>query len=96
MKLFINPGIRTKLAMKHRVTEEEILQCFANRCGPMLIDDREEHRTSPPTQWFIAETDYGRKVKVCFVLDNGIVEIKTAFTPSAEALAFYQRKRSQS
>lgn len=67
MSLIISPRVREKLSLKHRVTEDEIVQCFANRDGRMLRDTREEHATDPPTLWFIAETDFGRLLKVIFI-----------------------------
>ena len=81
--------MRDKLTQKHRVSEEEIIQCFANRMGRYLIDTREEHRTTPPTRWFIAETDVGRRLKVVFVpLPDGI-EIKTAYEPNQVETKMY-------
>ncbi|MGL5948251.1 MAG: hypothetical protein ACRCYV_04205 [Aeromonas sp.] len=91
----ISPATRKKLTDKHRVTTEEIDQAFANRDRALLYDDREEHQTDPRTQWFIAETDYGRLLKVCFIYQEptdgqaGKVIIKTAYTPTQEALNVY-------
>ena len=56
-----------KLQLKHQVSLEEVKQCFLNRDGGLLEDEREDHKTTPLTEWFIAETDQGRKLKVCFV-----------------------------
>jgi hypothetical protein len=68
MGLIISTRVREKLANKiPPVTEEELLQCFENRSGKYLLDMREEHRTDPPTRWFIAQTHYGRELKVVFV-----------------------------
>ncbi|MGA7981011.1 MAG: hypothetical protein WCA32_12415 [Chromatiaceae bacterium] len=47
-----------------------------------MIDTREEHRTQPPTRWFIAETNLGRKLKVVFVPKGEDVIIKTAYGPN--------------
>ncbi len=47
--LIISASIRAKLADKHQVTEREVEQCFENIDGPLLIDNREDHRTEPPT-----------------------------------------------
>lgn len=94
MGLFISPRVRQKLLTKHNVTEAQVLQCFANRTASDLFDNRPEHRTDPPTRWFIAETDYGIKLKVCYVLDptTNIVEIKSAFPPNQDELGIYERK----
>lgn len=67
MALVISSKVRLKLADKHNVTELEIEECFANRSGVFLEDTREGHKTELPTQWFIAETDSRRKLKVVFI-----------------------------
>lgn len=94
MKLKISSGVRQKLARKQPpVTEEEIVQCFCNRGdGKMLLDDRENNQTTPPTHWFISETNFGRKLKICFILttDEGVV-IKTAYAPNQEELRIYKK-----
>lgn len=83
MGLVLSPRVREKLAMKKPpVAQEEIIQCFANRTGKYLLDLREEHHTDPPTQWFISETDYGRKLKIAFIQKNNDIIIKTAYDPN--------------
>ncbi|MDP2431797.1 MAG: hypothetical protein Q8O33_07180, partial [Pseudomonadota bacterium] len=68
MALVISPQVRIKLANKTPpVTKDEILQCFANRTGSYALDMRADHLTNPITRWFIAETDFGRKLKVVFM-----------------------------
>jgi len=68
MALIVSPSILEKLSTKvPPVTEAEIHECFWNRTGRTLIDDREEHRTKPPTRWFIAETAAGRHLKIVFI-----------------------------
>lgn len=91
MSLVITPAIRAKLHHKHHVDEEEILQAFANREHGFLIDTREVHRTEPPTEWFIAETDKGRKLKICFVYREGDIHIKSAYSPSQVVIDLYER-----
>jgi uncharacterized DUF497 family protein len=88
---------REKLQTKHNVDVAEILQCFKNRDPHkrVLTDTREEHRTDPATCWFLAETNAGRLLKVCFIpphLANGnAVEIKTAFDPNEYEIRIYDR-----
>ena len=92
MGLVLSPHVREKLAQKTPpVTETEIVQCFANRSGAFLIDDRENNKTNPPTQWFIAETDYGRKLKIVFILKDSDVIIKTAYDPNSIEETIYGR-----
>lgn len=72
MALIISPKVQEKLAKKiPPVTEAEVRECFWNRTGKTLIDDREEHQTQPPTRWFIAETAAGRRLKIVFIRTKG-------------------------
>lgn len=92
MGLQISVGVRNKLASKHGVSEEEIIQCFANREGCFLEDIREHHKTDPPTQWFIAETDFGRLLKVIFIdRGDGDIVIRSAFEPGPEERRIYRK-----
>lgn len=73
------------------------MQCFANREGRYLIDSREQHKTVPPTQWFVASTDFGIWLKVCFVFDpvSRLIEIKTAYPATEVVKEMYFRKARQ-
>jgi hypothetical protein len=93
MALIISPKVREKLASKvPPVTEAEVRECFWNRTGKTLIDDREEHQTNPPTRWFIAETAAGRHLKVIFIRTaSGDHILKSAYDPDeAEELIYEQ------
>lgn len=90
MKLIISTKVREKLVNKTPpVTECEIVQCFANRDRTDAIDIRAEHRTNPITRWFIAETDFGRKLKVAYMPTPEGIVIKSAYDPSDEAKQMY-------
>lgn len=92
MALIISPKIRQKLADKSPpVAEEEIIQCFANRTNTYLRDKRERNKTNPPTLWFIAETDYGRLLKIVFVPEDGDIFLRTAYVPNHEEKKIYKR-----
>ena len=91
MALIISPGIQAKLSKRHGVTPRDVEECFTNRSGRLLIDDRVENRTHPPTRWFIAETHHGRLLKIVFVQDGKDVYLKTAFEPNAEELRIYRK-----
>jgi hypothetical protein len=90
MALIISPRVREKLALRHRVTDDEIIQCFAKRDGKYLIDKREEHVTDPPTRWFVAETDVGRLLKVIFMQTNEGIVFKSAYEPSEAVIRIYK------
>lgn len=68
MEIYISKAVQEKLDTKHGgVTMDEIRQTFANIDGKFLIDSRAEHLTNPLTRWFIAETNYGRELKIAFM-----------------------------
>lgn len=89
--LIVSADVLVKLRDKHRVSQREVEQCFENKCGTYLIDDREDHRSDPPTLWFISETNRGRKLKVVFIFIDGNVHLRTAFEPHPEAIDIYDR-----
>lgn len=89
MTIVISPRVRDKLAAKHNVKPEEVEQCFSNKNGEYIEDTREEHAAQGPTYWFIAETNYGRRLKVVFVESDGNLYIKTAFQPSQTVIDIY-------
>lgn len=93
MNLIISSAIRQKLLKKQPpVTEDDVMQCFSNRDGRFLEDDREEHRTDPPTKWFISETDYGVKLKVIFIFrqEKGVF-IRSAYSPNSDEIRIYEK-----
>ena len=90
MALIISAKVLAKLAAKiPPVARDEVIQCFANRTGLNLIDDREEHESDPPTQWFIAETDYGRKLKVAFILRDKNIHLRSAYDANQKWIKKY-------
>jgi len=100
MALWYSEDVRKKLAEKHKVSEDEVRQCFENSLdGNYIKDTREEHLTDPPTHWFISETNRLRVLKVVFVArkiktESGYetrVEIKTAYPPSPTEIEIYNR-----
>jgi hypothetical protein len=91
MGFVLSTKIREKLMSKHRVVEDDIAQCFANRVGKYLTDNRENHATDPPTLWFISETDYGRKLKIVFVPRTGNNYIRNAFAPNDNEIRIYAK-----
>lgn len=92
MALIISPQTEAKLNGKHGVTRLEVEQCFSNRTGQLLEDAREQHRTDPPTWWFIAPTNKGRLLKVCFVARDGNLYLRTAYPPNDNELCLYVTK----
>jgi hypothetical protein len=91
-KYVIAPSIVEKLRSKHGIAEEEVIDCFSNIEYGYLIDTNEAHKTNPPTHWFIAPTNKGTLLCVCFIQDlNKDIHIKTAFEPSKERIKLYNK-----
>ena len=88
-KIVISETIRAKLASVHDVGVPEVHQCFANRTGKLLADLREDHATDPPTRWFIAPTNKGRLLKVCYA-PRGDYFVRTCYAPNEVELAIYR------
>lgn len=65
-----------------------------NRSNTYIVDPREDHRTDPPTEWFISETDRQRKLKVAFVAKDGNVFLKTAYEPNDVEIRIYAKHSS--
>lgn len=77
--------------VKHLVRGSEIRQCFQNRDGIFLTDERETNKTDPPSLWFVAETDNARVLKIVFVFAHGKLHIKTAYQPNQVEISIYER-----
>ncbi|MGL4222381.1 MAG: ADP-ribosyl-(dinitrogen reductase) hydrolase [Shewanella sp.] len=90
--VIISDDTEAKLQNKHGVSRKEAIECLYNRSGKLLKEMREEHQTTPPTLWFIAETNRGRQLKICLVIDQQKnVHIKTAYEPNAMEISIYDR-----
>lgn len=92
MNIFISDKTKNKLTDKHDLKFEDIKECFCNLEGEFLTDTREEHKTDPITQWFIAENNRGQLIKVCFMQQtNGDLYIKTAYEPNEIEIKIYNK-----
>lgn len=92
MKVIASLNVQRKLKLKHNVALEEVYECFENRTRGFLEDMRSEHATTPPTMWFVAQTNSERTLKVVFMEHpNQVYEIKTAYEPNAEEERIYAK-----
>lgn len=93
--LYISPSVYIKLQSKHGLhdPETEILEAFANMTGGTLLDMREEHQSDPPTQWFVASTNRGVLLKVCFIIKDGVIHIRTAYRANATEIRIYEKHK---
>jgi hypothetical protein len=88
--LIISPQIEEKLSKKNPpVTRREVEQCFENLSGGLLTDEREQHKTDPPTLWFIAKTNANRELKIAYVEEAGLIYLKSAFDPNDDERRIY-------
>lgn len=91
MTFIVSPKVEAKLEIKHGITIEQVYECFANRQGDFLEDSREDHKTDPPTLWFVAETDYGIKLKVVFIKNGKDIILKTSYPANETEIDIYSR-----
>lgn len=92
MGLHISQAVRLKLSSKNPpVSEEDIQQCFANRTGKDLLDQRAEHATDPATRWFVSQTDFGRTLKVCYIPYPEDIAIRTAYDANPDEIRIYRK-----
>lgn len=87
----ISTIVLEKLRSRHKVDVSEVRQCFLNRCGKLLFDTREEHKTNPPTLWFIAQTNRNRLLKIVYIQSGNEVVLKSAFEPNDIELSIYRQ-----
>ena len=89
--LVVSATVESKLKTKHAVTIAEVRQCFLNRAGRLLVDNRALTKTNPPTLWFLAETNKGRTLKIVYIQDGLQVHLKTAYEPNDAERAIYAK-----
>lgn len=92
--VYIDKAIQAKIMEKHQVSCKEVRECFLNRNGDYLVDDREDNRTDPATLWFLARTNCDRLLKVCFIYseERGTSFLKTAYAPNEAEIELYSIK----
>ena len=91
MAIIISDNISDKLAKKHKVSKSEIEQCFNNREGGLLVDDRDMHKTNPQTLWFVAPTNKNRLLKIMYVTDGTDIFLKSAYDATQEVIRIYEK-----
>jgi len=93
LNLKFSEKVINKLQDKHDVSIDEVYECFFNfdSNGKFLMDTREDHKTDPPTLWFVSMTDKGRVLKVCFIEESKVISIKTAYDANSEEIRIYEK-----
>lgn len=87
--LVISEIVKEKITTRHNVTIAEVRQCFLNRRGRLLVDNRALTKTNPPTLWFIADTNKVRTLKIVYIQDGLQIHLKTAYEPNEVETAIY-------
>ncbi|RYE40784.1 MAG: ADP-ribosyl-(dinitrogen reductase) hydrolase [Hyphomicrobiales bacterium] len=87
--LKISKGVLDKLAIKHQVDRRDVEQCFDNIDGPLLTDNREDHRSDPPTLWFLSRTNRGRLLKIAYIQRGLAVHLRTCYEPNQDEINIY-------
>lgn len=91
MAIIISDLILEKLSKKHKVTKVEIEQCFNNREGGLLVDNRDDHKTNPQTLWFVAPTNKNRLLKIMYVSDGSDIFLKSAYDATSDIIRIYEK-----
>lgn len=91
--LFIHKTIENKCLIKHNVLENEIREAWQSYDGTVLVtDDREEHRTNPPTVWFVVKTSGVRLLKIIAVIDSdGVAYLKSAYDANQKVINLFRK-----
>lgn len=89
--LVTSQEILEKLQGRHGVTRREVEQCFENLEGPLLEDTREEHKSDPPTRWFLARTNQNRLLKVVYIQRDAKIYLRTCYAPNETEISIYAR-----
>jgi uncharacterized DUF497 family protein len=89
--LLISAKVLEKLKSKHGIARSEVEQCFINRTGKLLIDNRALRKTNPPTLWFISKTNKGRLLKIVYIQKGSEIHLKSAFDPIAIEISIYAK-----
>ena len=89
--MILHDSVKNKVYKKHKLTLNEIQEAFENPLGNIYEDNRSEHKTTPPTLWFIGETLYGKKIKIVYIAfpDKPPV-IKSAYEPEQPTKELYK------
>ena len=87
--LLISQGVLEKLNQKHHVERREVEQCFENIDGPLLVDNREEHKSDPQTMWFISRTNKDRVLKIAYIQRGSVVHLRTCYEPNEDEIKIY-------
>ena len=96
-QLVFAPSIVDKLLEKiPPVSVGEVEEAFLQWDGYWVLDNREDHKTIPPTYWFLSETFDGRLLKIVIkpVPNTDYAYVRTAYDAYEEEIKIYEQKKS--
>ena len=84
LQLLASKAVKEKMERFHNVSFIEVEEAFFLHRGKEIEDARAQHKTNPPTTWFVAETFDGRLLKVVIInyFDDEVAVLRTAYEPS--------------
>lgn len=92
MGIIISEKILDKLGKKvPPISKKDVEECFINRYGGLLEDAREEHKTTPPTLWFVAPNNKNQMIKIMYVQDGENIYIKSAYSATHDIIRIYEK-----
>ena len=94
--LKISSKIEEKLKCKHNITVDEVIEAIGNAKGRPIEDTAEDHKTNPPSDWFISQTDKGRTLKIVIIFRNDDVYLKTAFDAKLSHIKLFEELNAES
>ena len=94
--MIVTESVRIKLRSKHSLSVEEVEEAISNLdpSHKLLEDSREQHKTNPPSLWFVSETNRGLKLKVVIIPANGDFYLKTAYPANSTEIEIYDRNKN--
>ena len=62
--LIVTDAVKAKLKTKHKVELNEVGQCFYNKHGRLLTDNRDLHKTHPPHSGLLPRLTKGERSRL--------------------------------
>jgi len=95
MQIVVSENIQEKILREHNVTVTEVEEAMFLHGSKYIIDDREKHKTHPPTVWFISESFEGRLLKIVIIPDikREFAKLRTAYEPDEQEIQIYEETK---
>lgn len=74
--------------MRNLRISQSVLEKLRDRHG---VAEREDHRSDPPTLWFISRTNKNRLLKIAYIQRSSVINLRTCYEPNEEEMAIYSK-----